>query len=586
MKELSLTIPLSAAELAQIAASGGQLGVPKEDLIGFTTTVSKIATAFEMSAEEAGDYIAKLANVYGIGVKDMEGVGDIINHLSDNTAAKASDMVKALAIVGGTAKQFGLGVKETSSLVNAFISLGKQPAKAGTAINALLSKLQTAEGQSKEFKAALEDMGITAEESTQRISRNGQDALLYFFETLEKVGKQERSQILLNLFGQEYQDDIALLVGSLEKFKEAIGHVATGKHHGSMQKELNNRAATTANNLRLLRNAIAEVGMNLVSVMLPPLKWISSLLREITNPIAWLAEKCPFITTGIMSVITALIGLKVLMVSGGYAWNLIRGGMLTFSVALHGILPTFISLSSYAIPAVITGLSVLKATTLSLATNVFPLLSSVIPVIVTGLRAITLAVISNPIGLLIPGLVTGAALIITNWQKVKNFFSSIWEYIKSIIKPIGEMFSWMGSTIGSIFGKVAEYSQLKEFEKRKSIVTEIKTVHTPLKSTIVSNGNPLLSNSIIKGMSERSKNNIKIKSIIEEKKSTESDKNKVLTDFARNKFEHKEQNKTQHITNNYHINIKAEPNQDVRSLADEVIKRIREKNQEMLCLTP
>ncbi|MCJ7454976.1 MAG: phage tail tape measure protein [Wolbachia endosymbiont of Homalodisca vitripennis] len=578
LKELSHTIPLSAAELAQIAASGGQLGIAKKDLIGFTTTVSKMATAFDMSAEEAGDSIAKLANVYGIDVADMERVGNIINHLSDNSAAKAGDMVKALAIVGGTAKQFGLNIKETSSLVNAFISLGKQPAKAATAINALLSKLQTAEGQSKEFKAALEDMGITAEEMTQRISENGQDALLYFFETLEKVDNQERSQILLNLFGQEYQDDIALLVGSLKNYKDAINNLAEEKKfEKSMQKEFDNRAATTANNLRLLRNAIAEVGMNLGSVMLPPLKWISSLLREITNPIARFAEKFPVITTGIMSVITALIGLKVLVVSGGYAWNLVRGGMLAFSVILHGVLkPALISLATYAIPAVITGLSVLKATTLSLAMKAFPLLSSVLPAVVTGFRAVTLAVISNPIGLLIAGLVTGAAFIITNWQKVKNLFSSIWEYIKSIIKPIGEMFSWMGSTVGSIFGKFAENSPLKEFEKRESVVTKIKAVHTPINSSILSNGNPLLSNSIMKEISERRKN------LIGEKKSTESDN---LADFAKSKFENKEQkilNKTQNITNNYHISIKAEPNQDVRSLADEVIKRIREKSRDVM----
>ncbi|WP_264706703.1 phage tail tape measure protein [Wolbachia endosymbiont (group B) of Archips podanus] len=578
LKELSRTIPLSAAELAQIAASGGQLGVPKEDLIGFTTTVAKMSTAFDMSAEEAGDSIAKLANVYGIKVADMERAGNIINHLSDNSAAKAGDMVKALAIVGGSAKQFGLDIKETSNLVNAFISLGKQPAKAATAINALLSKLQTAEGQGKEFKAALEDMGIAAEEMVQRIGENSQDALLYFFETLEKVDKQERSQILLNLFGQEYQDDIALLIGSLKNYKDAINHLADEKKfEKSMQEEFNNRAATTANNLRLLRNAIAEVGMNLGSVMLPPLKWISSLLREITNPIARFAEKFPVITTGIMSVITALIGLKVLVVSGGYAWNLVRGGMLAFSVILHGVVkPALISLSSYAILVVITGLSVLKATTLSLATKAFPLLSSVLPAVVTGLRAITLAVISNPIGLLVAGLVTGATLIITNWQKVKDFFSRIW---KSIIKPIREAFSWISD---SIFGKLFENSPLKEFKERKSIVAEI---HTPLKSSILSNGNPLLNNSIIKEFSKRNKNSFRVKSLIEEKKSTESDNDKIFADFARSKFENKEQktmNKTQNITNNYTISIKAEPNQDVRSLADEVIKRIREKSRDVM----
>ncbi|WP_065094564.1 phage tail tape measure protein [Wolbachia endosymbiont of Nomada panzeri] len=587
LKELSRTIPLSAAELAQIAASGGQLGVKKDDLIKFTTTVAKMSTAFDMSAEQAGDSIAKLANVYGIDVDRMEWVGDIINHLSDKTAAKAKDMVQVLAIVGGTAKQFGFGIKETSSLVNAFISLGKQPAKAATAINALLSKLQTAEGQSKEFKAALEDMGITAEEMTQRISENGQDALLYFFETLEKVDKQERSQILLKLFGQEYQDDIALLVGSLKNFKEAIAYVADEKKfEKSMQEEFNNRTATTANNLRLLRNAIAEVGMNLGSVMLPPLKWVSGLLREITNPIARFAEKFPVITTGIMSTIAALIGLKVLVVSGGYAWNLVRGGMLAFSVVLHGVLkPALISLVTYAIPAVITGLSVLKATTLSLATKAFPLLSSALPAVAAGVRFLTAAIVSNPIGAIIALLASGAILVISNWQKVKNFFSSIWEYLKSIIKPIGEMFSWLGNTVGSIFGKLFENSPLKEFEKRKSIITEIKAVHTPLKSSILSNGNPLLNNSIIKEISERRKNNIKVKSLIEEKKSTESDNDKIFADFARSKFENKEQktmNKTQNITNNYTISIKAEPNQDVRSLADEIIKRIREKSRDVM----
>jgi hypothetical protein len=34
--------------------------------------------------------------------------------------------------------------------------------------------------------------------------------------------------------------------------------------------------------------------------------------------------------------------------------------------------------------------------------------------------------------------------------------------------------------------------------------------------------------------------------------------------------------------NNYHISIKAEPNQEARSLADEVIKRIREKSRDVM----
>ncbi|WP_265024700.1 phage tail tape measure protein [Wolbachia endosymbiont (group B) of Protocalliphora azurea] len=531
LKEMSRTIPLSAAELAQIAASGGQLGIKKEDLFMFTETVAKMSTAFDMSAEQAGDSIAKLSNVYGIDVSKMEHVGNVINHLSDNTAAKARDMVETLAIVGGTAKQFGLDIEKTSSLANAFISLGKTPEKAATAINALLSKLQTAEEQGGDFKAALEQMGITAEEIVQRISENGEEALLYFFQTLKKMDNQERSTILMKLFGQEYQDDIALLAGSFNKYEDAIKLLAnTEKYKSSLQEEFKNRADTTANKLRLLRNAIAEVGMNLGSVMLPTLKSIAEFLQEKTRYIAEFAEKYPTLTTAIMGTVASLISLKIVAVGLGYGFTLLGSTIFSLKANLLGVF------------------SFLSAT--------------VFPAVVTGLRAITLV---NPIGLLVAGLVTGAALVIANWQKVKDFFSSLW---KSLIEPIGKAFSWIGE---SVFGKVSENSPLKEFEKRK---TEIKAVHTPIKSNILNSGNPVLGNSIIKEFSKRNKNSFRVKSLIEE---TESDKI-----FARSKFENKEQNKTQNITNNYTISIKAEPNQDVRSLADEVIKRIREKSRDVL----
>ncbi|WP_425383914.1 phage tail tape measure protein [Wolbachia endosymbiont (group B) of Anania hortulata] len=528
LKKLSREIPLSAAELAKIAASGGQLGIDKDKLLEFTTTVAKMATAFDMSAEQAGDSIAKLANIYGIAVEKMEGVGDVINYLSDNTAAKAKDMVEALAIVGGTAKQFGLDIKETSSLVNAFISLGKQPAKAATAINALLSKLQTAEGQGKEFRAALESIGITAEEMSQKVAQNGQEALLYFFKTLEKIDKQERSQILLNLFGQEYQDDIALIVGSLEEYKKAIGFVTDKeKYNKSMQKEFNNRASTTANNLQLLKNTIAELGMNLGSVVLPPLNWISKILRSISIGIAWFTEKCPILTTGVMSIISALIIGKIAVVGFGYAFALAGGGLLTFNAILHGtLLPVLTSLSARVIPAVIM-----------------------------GLKALTL---TNPIGAAIAGLSVGAALVIANWQKVKDFFSSIW---KSITKPIE---NWIG------IGKLFNDNPIKALEK--PVEAKIGSA-TSENRNVFSKGNPLLNNNAFSGISNSRTN---IESVITEKGSVADNSEKVLKDCE--KCEQKIFNQT--FT--FNISIKAEPNQDVRSLADAVIKRIREKSRDVL----
>ena len=556
LKKMSRTIPLSAAELAQIAASGGQLGIKKEDLFKFTETVAKMSTAFDMSAEQAGDSIAKLSNVYGIKVDGMEHVGNVINHLSDNTAAKAKDMVKALATVGGTAKQFGLKFEETSSLVNAFISLGKEPAKAATAINALLSKLQTAEGQGKEFKAALEEIGITAEEMAQRVSENGQEALLYFFNSLKKMDNQERSKILMKLFGQEYQDDVALLVGSPEKYEEAIKLLADKeKYKKSLQNEFKNRVETTASKLRLLRNAVAEVAMNLGSVMLPTLKNVAESLKTVTRYIDSFTKEYPTITKAITGTLAALISLKILAVGVGYGFTFLASTFFGFQAK---IIATLSFLSTYVFPAV-----------------------------VIGLRAIGLAVMSNPIGFLIAALATGATLVMTSWQDVKNFFASFWEYIKSIIKPIGEVFSWMGSTVSSIFSGISENSPVKAFEKRVNVVplADGKVGSALSQNSIFSSGNPLLNNSVIKGLSD-SRNSIeklKIKSVIEEKRSTESkEQNQDLKEYSKNKCENKIVNQTQH----FNISIQAAPNQDIRSLADEVIKRIREKSRDVLFDAP
>lgn len=77
---LSTRMPIAAKELASIAASGGQLGVAEKDLLGFTETIAKMSVAFDMLPEDAGDSMAKLANVYNIPIKNIARLGDAINH--------------------------------------------------------------------------------------------------------------------------------------------------------------------------------------------------------------------------------------------------------------------------------------------------------------------------------------------------------------------------------------------------------------------------------------------------------------------------------------------------------------------------
>ncbi|WP_341822289.1 phage tail tape measure protein [Wolbachia endosymbiont (group A) of Clivina fossor] len=117
LKELSRTIPLSAAELAQITTSGARLGIKeKKDLLEFTEIVSKMAVNFGMNVEEIGSDVSSFYNIYKMSLKDLRNLGDLVNHLASNTSVEAKDLMAGINIASGAARQFGLEIEQIAGL--------------------------------------------------------------------------------------------------------------------------------------------------------------------------------------------------------------------------------------------------------------------------------------------------------------------------------------------------------------------------------------------------------------------------------------------------------------------------------------
>lgn len=220
--KLTHTIPMAGTEIAQIVAAGGQSGVARENLLGFATNAAKMGVAFDMSAETAVESMAKIANAYEIPIMQIGKLGDAINHLSNSSPAKASNIVDTLGRVTSATKSFGLSELQATSLANAFISLGKSPDVAGTAINGMLSTLVIADKQGKTFQNALKKIGISAKELKKDISENGERVLLNFLKCVRALPEIEQTGILIDLFGREYADDVGTLVSGVGQYEKAI----------------------------------------------------------------------------------------------------------------------------------------------------------------------------------------------------------------------------------------------------------------------------------------------------------------------------------------------------------------------------
>ena len=388
IKEMSRDIPISAAGLAAIVAAGGQLGIAEKNLTAFARTAAKMAVAFDMTPDEAGNAMAKLSNVFGIPIPKVGDLGDAINHLSDNTAAKAPEIVQALLRVGGTAKNFGISAVQTAALADTFIALGKPPEVAGTAINAMLVTLQTADTEGKRFQRVLHHMGLSAKGLKNAIGDDAQGALADFLERLSKLDRSNRATATKLLFGKEYGDDIALLVGSLDKYRQALDLVGNRqKYADSMTREFENRSKTTANALQLLSNGISEVGINIGSTLLPALNNLIGVVRGVTGGIADFADRFPVLTQVVATAAGALIAGRIAAIGFGYAWTFLKGAALAAVKGLH--------------------------------------------VAIGAVRLLGVAMAANPIGAVVALLASAAILIIANWEEVSAFFSNLWAEVRS-----------------------------------------------------------------------------------------------------------------------------------------------------------
>lgn len=270
VKELAIELGMVPESVAEITAAGGRLGVAFADLPEFTRLAGQMAVAFDMTAESAGDSAAKLANVFQIPLSEVRALGDAINTLGNNTAAREGEIVEALTRIGGSAKQFGLATEQTAALSAAFIALGKSPETASTAINALLNRLQTGGQGVSGFAEGLEDLGLSANRLADNIRANPQAALREFLGSLEKLDNQQRAITLTKLFGQEYADDISLMVGSLAEYDRQLGLVGDKtRTAGAMQNEFAAQMDTTEKKLEQAQIAIGNLAKELGSQLLP-----------------------------------------------------------------------------------------------------------------------------------------------------------------------------------------------------------------------------------------------------------------------------------------------------------------------------
>ncbi|WP_019007749.1 phage tail tape measure protein [Cohnella laeviribosi] len=410
IQQLGREIPIVTNEIAGMVEAGLRMGIPNEKIIEFTRNTAKMATAFEMPADEIADYMGKISNVMSIPIEKIGELGDAINWLDDNSVAKGKDIIGVLLRTGGVFKQVNMNAQQGAALASTFLSLGKSEEVAATATNALIRELAIANQQPTRFQEGLKMLGLTSEEVNKGMVKDAQGTILKVLDLINKLPKEKQTEATTLLFGKEYGDDIAALAGATKEYRRQLALLNDPKLTGSMGREFSARLQTSSAQMQLLKNSITETAVAMGNVLLPGLNSIFNSLSHAAQGASEFAEKHPAITRTIVMGITAVIGARIAWLGLRFAW--------TQTVLLGNDL---------------TRLFVKQAAAQTTATTATALGATTTQRMTVAQRLLNLTMMMNPISLVVTaigGLIAAGVYLYQNNEMVRNKLNKLWDTFK------------------------------------------------------------------------------------------------------------------------------------------------------------
>jgi len=195
---LSTKLGISNMGLAQIAETAGQLGIQGSDnILAFTSTVAKLSNVTELTAEEAAEQVARIANAFNLPVTEAERLGSVLNELSNTTTAKAGDISDALTRIGSSGASIGLTVSEVAALSAVLIDAGIDSRRAGTQLRNIFIRLQT------DAEKLGKVVGVTGSEFSSMVQDDALVALRTYLDALRKLPPELAAINIKDVFGDE-----------------------------------------------------------------------------------------------------------------------------------------------------------------------------------------------------------------------------------------------------------------------------------------------------------------------------------------------------------------------------------------------
>lgn len=455
--DLSTRIPMAAEGLAEIVAAGGQSGIARDELLGFAESAAKMGVAFDITAEQAGDMMAKWRTAFKMGQSDVVKLADKINFLGNTTAASAPLISDVVTRIGPLGSVGGVASGEIAALGASLVGSGVTSEIAATGIKNLILALVSGESATKSQNEAFAALGLNAVDMAKYMQKDARGAILSVLEAVQRLDKEQQASVMAELFGKESISAIAPLLSNLDALKTNFDAVSdASKYAGSMEKEFQTRAETTANAMELMNNSIYRTKVAIGQGLLPAIAPVASVVADAATAVGNFATEYPNLTGAVLGGTGALFGVAA--AASAFMWAL-NGARL----ALFGAKTAFgiagAALGKYNI-LIKTGTALTYGWNLAgrLFNSGFAITGSMFKGLGVGAMKLWGILLANPWIALATVAVGAAWMIYKNWDTVKEWFTTLWDdpalalqqFCDGVKSKLGEAYDWIHNKWESI----------------------------------------------------------------------------------------------------------------------------------------
>lgn len=472
VKKLSRDMGAGATETAKGMDNLMGKGLDADRALKALTPITKTALAYRASIDDVASASFTLMDTLKIKPEQLTKALDMMAQAGKEGAFELKDMAKEFPVLSAGAVALGMtGETAVGRLVAALQIARKGAADGATAANNVKNLMQKI--ISPETTKKFTKQGIDIRKELKKVQSEGGDVFEFIDRMTDKALKGDWSKLGDLFQDAQVQDFLRPLHQNIEEYRRI--RKAALEASGVVEADYARRMKTFAAETNRFKAAIELLNIAVGTALFPTLTKAMHQMTRLIERFTAFSEANPKLVGGILSVVKAIIALRIAMIAATFVAGLFRGGVLAIGIAAltasKGVWRFAAALGALAVAPLIAAFNALRLALVgflalltvggwgtalrALAVGLLALLNP-LRLVAAAFALLKVALVASGIGAIVAAIAAAGVFIYQNWNGLGEMFSSFGKRISETFPAVGAAFAAVSEGVSKLWKWVTD----------------------------------------------------------------------------------------------------------------------------------